>query len=236
MTVIWTHRGDGVENTIPAFESAWQKGITHFETDLQLTRDKVLVLSHDASIQRLTGMKLNISNLTYHELQNHTINGKVNWAKLSDLITSFPKAHISIDLKSDPTTPALIDLLNQNRNWINRLTIGSFSSKRVKTIRSVFPNAITSLTPNELLALKTFSRAIPSQDSSVYAMIPLRYNGLPFLTPRLREQLLFRNIPVHVWTINTDSDLELCQDLAVDGIVTDDIDRAKLILTKKSDS
>lgn len=232
MTTIWTHRGDGLENTLLAFDSAWRKGITHFETDLQLTSDNTLILAHDDSIHRLTGNKKRISTLTYQQLQTYPIGGTSNWSSLADLLHNFPKAHISIDLKTDATVPALLDLLQQNLSWLPQLTIGSFKSERVKTIRSTFPNVITSLTPREILKLKVLSLSSLRTPNLVFAMIPLRFNGFPFLTPALREQLMSRQIPVHAWTINSESDMKLCQDLALDGIVTDEIDQALLMFTK----
>src|ERR1700676_374017 len=40
-------RGLRPENTLPSFEAAFDVGVTSVETDLHLTRDNVVVLSHD---------------------------------------------------------------------------------------------------------------------------------------------------------------------------------------------
>src|SRR6266852_227824 len=44
-------RGLKPENTLPAFETALDLGVTSIETDVHLTRDGVPILVHDASIQ-----------------------------------------------------------------------------------------------------------------------------------------------------------------------------------------
>ena len=73
------HRG-GVyytpENTLPAFKNAIDKGYLYLETDPRLTKDNVIVLMHDETINRTcknmdgTSIKtpIKIADLTYNEL------------------------------------------------------------------------------------------------------------------------------------------------------------------------
>src|SRR4051794_30307799 len=50
-------RGLVAENTLPAFETAFDLGVTSIETDVHLTRDGVPVLAHDPFISdRLCGL------------------------------------------------------------------------------------------------------------------------------------------------------------------------------------
>ena len=68
------HRGDWrnyPENSIPAIESVIKMGADMVEIDLQLTKDSVLVLSHDRTIDRCTTGKGNINDLTYDEIQQY---------------------------------------------------------------------------------------------------------------------------------------------------------------------
>ena len=54
---IVAHRGDTEhfpENSLPAFEAAWRRGITHVEFDVQLSADGVPFVIHDASLDRTT--------------------------------------------------------------------------------------------------------------------------------------------------------------------------------------
>ena len=100
--IIWTHRGNpGVENTLEGFKQAWGAGIRHFETDIHLTKDGVIVLSHDPDTSRLSTSSQLINELTFDELQQFPVEGSHSWARLEDLIDAFPEAHISIDLKCD---------------------------------------------------------------------------------------------------------------------------------------
>src|SRR6218665_2783131 len=52
------HRGlalDVPENTLLAFEHAWQAGARSLESDVHLTSDGEVVISHDPTLTRLTG-------------------------------------------------------------------------------------------------------------------------------------------------------------------------------------
>ena len=68
------HRGDWrnfPENSIPAIESVIAMKADIVELDIQLTKDSVLVLMHDGTIDRCTTGKGRISDLTYEEIQKH---------------------------------------------------------------------------------------------------------------------------------------------------------------------
>lgn len=69
---IAAHRGNmGAfpENTMPAFESAVQLGCSWIELDIQLTKDNCLVVTHDLSSLRVTGVEKMICNSNYSELK-----------------------------------------------------------------------------------------------------------------------------------------------------------------------
>ena len=55
--VVVAHRGDWrnyPENSLPAIESCIRMGVDVVEIDLKLTKDSVLVLSHDRTLNRCT--------------------------------------------------------------------------------------------------------------------------------------------------------------------------------------
>ena len=72
--LVISHRGDWrnyPENSIPAIESVIRMGADMVEIDVQLTKDSVLVLMHDRTIDRCTTGRGKISEMTYEELQRH---------------------------------------------------------------------------------------------------------------------------------------------------------------------
>lgn len=70
--LVISHRGDWrnyPENSIPAIESVIRMGVDIMELDLKMSKDSVLVLSHDKTIDRCTNGKGLVSDYTLAELK-----------------------------------------------------------------------------------------------------------------------------------------------------------------------
>ena len=70
--VVVSHRGDWrnyPENSLPAIESVIRMGVDMMELDLKMTRDSVLVLCHDGTLDRTTTGSGPVGKYTYAELQ-----------------------------------------------------------------------------------------------------------------------------------------------------------------------
>lgn len=220
--IIWSHRGHpGSENTLQAFQAAWEDGITHFETDIHATLDGYLVLAHDPSIVRLTRVDQKISNLTLEQLQEFPIDGEHAWCTLEELVTSFPSAHISIDIKSDDSLDPFIKWMRGRHS--ERFVVGSFSSKRVQRFRQAHPSVRTALTPLETLALVFGLDRLVKWDESRkhYAMVPLSFRGVPICTSGFIKRCRSRDISIFVWTINDVSAARKLVEKGAHGVVTD---------------
>ncbi|MGC8968534.1 MAG: glycerophosphodiester phosphodiesterase [Thermus sp.] len=87
------HRGlaQGVrENTLEAFRKALEAGLDGFELDVHLTRDGVLVVHHDFTLEGVP-----LASLTLRELPPYV-------PTLEAVLRSFPRAWINVELKSLP--------------------------------------------------------------------------------------------------------------------------------------
>ena len=60
------------ENSMAGFKSAVEAGYG-IEFDLQLTKDKKVVVHHDRSLKRVCGADVSIGDLTYKELQQYRL-------------------------------------------------------------------------------------------------------------------------------------------------------------------
>lgn len=102
------HRGFSgkyLENTMKAFEEAYQAGATGIELDVQMTADGEVIIFHDVSLNRLANIEGQIEEFTAKELSNialfkgltshkiPTLEEYLMWAQHRDLITN-------IELKS----------------------------------------------------------------------------------------------------------------------------------------
>ncbi len=72
------HRGDCLfypENTLPAFQSAFDKGATCIEIDIAMTSDNQLVVIHDPSVDRTSNGTGYVEQMSWHELQQLDFGG-----------------------------------------------------------------------------------------------------------------------------------------------------------------
>lgn len=220
--IIWTHRGNpGPENTLEAFAEAWKAGVRNFETDIHATLDGVLVLSHDPSIKRLTGVDKKIIDLTLEELNHFLIRGLYEWCTLDALVAAFPNARISIDIKSEETLEPFL-------NWLfgrdlSNYVVGSFSTKRVEVVRKLYPQVATALTQMEVLKIRFgLARFVRAEGAPRYAMVPVSIHGFKILTSKFVKSCDALSIDIYAWVINSPEEASKLEKLGVKGIVTDD--------------
>ena len=74
--VVISHRGDWrnyPENSIPAIESIIRMGVDMMELDVKMTKDSVMVLCHDKTINRTTNGKGLICDMTYDSLMTFNL-------------------------------------------------------------------------------------------------------------------------------------------------------------------
>ena len=93
--VVVCHRGDWrnyPENSVGAIESVIKMGADIVEIDLKLTKDSVLVLSHDHTCNRMTTGKGDISTMTFDSLATFNLKTAHNVAIPGTRITTFKEA------------------------------------------------------------------------------------------------------------------------------------------------
>jgi len=106
------HRGlptEFPENTLSGIEAALQAGADSVEVDIQFSRDGIPVLYHDENMQRLSGIDRSILDLTFSELQQHSVTLNNEAAQISapipalkelvTLISNWPHCHFFLELK-----------------------------------------------------------------------------------------------------------------------------------------
>ena len=111
--MIVAHRGSShqaPENTLPAFELAWEQGADAVEGDFLLTGDGKIVCFHDKDTNRLTGQKLEVVQKSFADLQKLDV-GKWKDEKfrgtrmplISDVFATIPQGKkIFVEVKCGP--------------------------------------------------------------------------------------------------------------------------------------
>jgi glycerophosphoryl diester phosphodiesterase len=226
------HRGGGgpVENTLAAFAAAVELGYDHLETDLHVTRDGALVISHDATLVRVAGDPRAVADLTLAELGQVRVAGREPIPTFIELVDAFPSARLTVDLKCDAAVAPMIRILERRPELLDRMCLGSFSSSRVAELRRRFgPRLMTAATPREVLRLLVavrLRRRPPRLEAGCIA-VPERYpeagRGLAVGDARLLEASAEAGLAPHVWTVNDPVRMRALVAAGVAGIVTDEL-------------
>lgn len=110
------HRGDSdhyPENSLQGFQSALDVGASFVETDIQITKDNIAILSHDSSLLKITGEDILVSESYFDDIKDLPAAYESKYGKnysdlkittlneLSDLIERYPNTQIFVEIKHE---------------------------------------------------------------------------------------------------------------------------------------
>ena len=223
--IAFAHRGGSLEaeeNTMEAFARAVALGFTHVETDVHATRDGVIVVHHDETLERMTGDRRRIADLDWSDLAPIRTHGGAAIPRLVDVFDAFPGLCVNIELKSDAGTGALAAAIAQARA-LDRVCVGSFSDARVRALRRALgPDLLWSPAMAGVLGLWLGGWGLPvAVDNFAVVQVPTQHRGIAVVTPRVVAAARRRGIEVQVWTVDEAPEMTRLLDIGVRGIMTD---------------
>lgn len=240
----FAHRGgafhpeiEGLENTMAAFQHAFDLDYRYLETDVHVTRDGTLLAFHDAVLDRVTRSMGSIAELDTSEVAEALIGGREQIPTMTALFEQFPDANFNIDIKSDAAVRPLADLVVA-MNAYDRVCVGSFTERRVRRFRTeVGRQVATAASPRDvvlfrLLAGKRLTGAVTGGRSAAL-QIPHRYGRLRVVTPGLISRAHALGVHIHVWTIDELDEMHELLDMGVDGLMTDRTDLLRDVLIER---
>ena len=238
------HRGASSlapENTIEAFRLAVEAGAGGLELDVHLTRDKHVVVIHDATVDRTTDGAGPVSEMTVDELRgfdaghNFSPDGGlsrpyrgrgVRVPTLEEVLREFPGVAINIEIKAGrPGIEAAVLGVLRDADALGRVLVVSTPHAIVKRFRKISGGHVsTGASKWEIVVFYLLSRLLlerlvhPAYES---LQVPLRHRGLPLVTSRFIRAAHDRGVRVDVWTINQANEMRRLLDLGADVIMTD---------------
>ena len=234
--LIIPHRGgmDIVpENTLEALAYCNQNEFTHFETDLRMSKDEVVFLHHDETLERTTNSEGRVQEYSWEDLlkvnagkkfyDKNNIKGKrTQFISLEDALIKFSDMKFNLDLKQGGMSKKVLEII-MDCKASNRTLVSSFSQKRLGQFQKLNKyNIATSGSVKENLQAMFNSKVLNIWDLKVEALqVPIKWKGVKVLTKRFVEYAHKNNITVHVWTVNNPSTLRDCLLLGCDGVMTD---------------
>ncbi|MGH3770335.1 MAG: glycerophosphodiester phosphodiesterase family protein [Pseudonocardiaceae bacterium] len=221
------HLGElaGMENSLAAFRRAAREGYHYLETDVHATRDGVVVVIHDATLDRTTDSSGEVQKLDWAAVRTARVGGRERVCRLADLLEELPEALLNIDVKADSAVAPVLELLRRTSGW-HRVCLVAFSEARLRRLRAAAgPALLTSTGPVSAAALRLRS-VPPLQRIAVpirgeLAQLPVRLCGIPLMDRTLLRYAHHRGLEVHVWTVNRAEEMHALLDLGVDGLMTD---------------
>jgi len=144
--VNYAHRGASSytpENTMLAFYTGMYMGANGIETDVQMTKDGILVLFHDDTITRLTGVEGGISDYTLDELRQFTFEKDSQTDKivvLEDFLKQFGWRDITfaIEIKQLGIEIQIADMIRKY-HIAEKCVVTSFKEEAIRRIKEYAP-------------------------------------------------------------------------------------------------
>lgn len=251
--LVFAHQGGEnirPSNTMEAFRHAVELGADVLDTDMHLTKDGVLILMHDQTVDRTTDGTGAIRDLTLAEIkrldagydfstddgQTFPYRGRgLAVPTLEELFKAYPDKRFGIEIKqTEPveTAKRFCALIRQHQMQ-NSVLVSSFRQQNMDEFRKQCPEVATSATEEEVrpfffASLLGMTRAFTPNFNSL--QVPEEAAGFQILTPQFVAAARERGLPVQPWTINEEADLKRILALGVDGINTDNPDRLLRLL------
>lgn len=237
------HRGGAdaaPESTLPLFRHADSLGADILELDLRRSADGALVVFHDRRVHRVTEDTGRVDRLTLARLQaldagyrwspdggrTHPYRGKgLRIPSLGEFLAAFPGRRVLIELKSGHEDSAQRLCGELRSHGMQSLAIvASFRHRSLSAFREACPEVATSASAREvavdwgLRALRLDGLVEPDFDAY---HVPESAGPIDLVNPRFVERARRRGLPVQVWTVNRDEQMERLIETGVDGIMTD---------------
>ncbi|MFT5632377.1 MAG: glycerophosphoryl diester phosphodiesterase [Rubritalea sp.] len=214
--LIVAHRGasgQAPENTLPAFQLAWEQRADVIEGDFQLTKDGHIVCVHDRDTKRVSGEKMVVKDSTLAELQRLDV-GSFKAAEfkgtriptIAEVLASIPEGKkIFIEVKSGrEIVPQLLKDIKKSKLSNDQLVIICFDSDVLLEIRSRVPE----LKVSWLVNFKKDKEGNISPDMGVAFKIleVLKADGISTSKRFVGEEFIKRAQSLgyehHIWTID----------------------------------
>jgi glycerophosphoryl diester phosphodiesterase len=244
------HRGSSrvrAEHTLGAYVQAIEDGADALECDVRLTADGHLVCVHDRRVDRTTNARGLVSTMRLEQLSDldaaswkspwadlddeavevdEELNRVLTLARLIEVVRDYDRVlELAIETKHPTRYGGMVERTLVDMLWKHGWT-GADAPARVMSMSGVALTRVRRLAPEMevVLLIEGQSWKVTRQalgDDWIAGPGIEQLKAKPKLGRRLRED----GRRIHVWTVNTEADLQICLDLGVEAVITDIPDR-----------
>jgi glycerophosphoryl diester phosphodiesterase len=243
---VFAHRGGralGPENTLPAFERGLAAGADGLELDVHLSSDGVVVVCHDATLDRTTNTSGAINRYTAAELSR--VDAGYRWADghgaypvrgcgvgvptLRDVLRRFGDVPIIIEMKVDHREmgrAVAAEVLAASA--VDRVCAASDGTRAMRAAREALPDMATSATRWDV-------RLALYRSWAHWPVRPMAYGGyqvpeaaglIRVVSPTFIRHAHEADLEVQVWTVDEAADMKRLLAWGVDALISNRPDLA----------
>ena len=209
------------------------------ELDVHASRDGVVVVFHDPTLERTTDGTGRLCERSLYELQqldagyhftrdgrDHPYRGHgLRIPTLESIFKDFPLAYCNIEIKqADPPMVAQVVEVIQRLDAEHRVLLAAEDDAIMREIRHLAGDIVSSFSAVEVadfigrVQAGNFAGYHPSGRA---LQIPPRFNEIELVTADSVAAAHRCGLEVHVWTINDPDEMKRLLGLGVDGIISD---------------
>jgi len=253
--LVYAHRGGAAlrpENTIASFDYGLSLGADGLEFDVRLSRDGIVVVHHDATLERTTNGTGPVSALTADELahvdaahwftpadarskrdvvpRSFPYRGQGHGVpRLRQVLARYPGVPLIIELKTnDPELARLAIEDVRAEKATERVAFGSFGWRVLRAARRLEPAVPTGASREEVrLALyRSWVRWPLGKEAYREFQVPERSGPTRIVSRHFIAHAHRAGLVVKVWTVNEPADMRRLLEWGVDGLISDRPDLA----------
>jgi glycerophosphoryl diester phosphodiesterase len=237
---VFAHRGGAAlapENTIAAFDHGLATGADGLELDVRLSSDGVVVVCHDATLDRTTGATGPVAARTASELGRvdagyHFVGAEgghpyrgcgIGVPTLRDVLDRHPGVPTIVEMKIDSSEMgrAVADVVRSAgaADWV---CAAGFGLRALRSAREALPAMASSACHAEVrLALYRSWAGWPVRQPPFGGyQVPERAGTMRVASPRFIRHAHRAGLEVQVWTIDDAGDMERLLGWGADGLIS----------------
>ena len=238
--LVFAHRGGAAlapENTIAAFDRGLETGADGIELDVRASRDGVVVVHHDATLDRTTNQAGRVDALDARELARvdagyrfvlggtHPFRGQdVDVPTLIDVLRRYRDCRVIVEMKinSAEFAAAVVDVV-RSADALDRVCLGSFGRRALRAARQLAPALATSAAREEVrwALYRSWCRWPVKRPPYAGYQVPERAESTQVVSPVFVRHSHAAGLGVQVWTVDTEADARRLLGWGVDGLISD---------------
>ena len=219
--LVFAHRGGGAlapENTLAAFDNGLAHGADGIELDVHLSRDGIVVVHHDRTLERTTILTGPVDQRTGDEL------ARADVPALDAVLARYPDIPIIVELKVNTAdlARAVVDVIRKH-GAVERVCLGSFGTRVLRAARALEPALATSAAREEVrwALYRSWCRWPVARAAYAGYQVPEHAGSTRVVSPRFVAGAHRAGLGVHVWTVDTEPGARRLLAWGVDALITD---------------